>query len=127
MCMLVNLVDVCCVCTCEHVCRGQRTTSGNFLCQPLSYSFKTGSLTEPGATLVARKLEQSSIAADPIVLGLQACIATPAFYVGAGSKLSVACLVSKSFYLLTTSPAPRYFCNKIKHTVPKSRVIKGSS
>lgn len=64
MCMHVNLVDVCCVCTCvcagactcEPVCRGQRTTSGNFLCQPLSYPFKIGFLTEPGAMLVARKL-----------------------------------------------------------------------
>lgn len=43
-----------------HTCEGQTKVVGILLCDSLIYSLDSGSLTEPGARLVARRLYQSS-------------------------------------------------------------------
>lgn len=83
-------MPVACVWECAHSC--QRKMLAFFLCSMPLHSLEAGSLTEPDACHFGwtgcpeRSLEMTTISASASspVLGLQAHIAMPDFYIGAG-------------------------------------------
>lgn len=62
-------------CICVYLCGGQRRVPGFSFYYLLSYSFKTGPLTEPRARLVTNRSQESSYLCTT-ALGLQECMAT---------------------------------------------------
>lgn len=87
-----------CACVCVHVCTCVWRPEFSIRSLPPSLSmllFETGSVTEPGARIVTNKLHLAFFVPPP-VLALHECMATSAFYVGAGDLSSGGSLVAQS-------------------------------